>query len=89
MSSVLLGDLSEDSGPGDSRSDGSEELLPRGKAGAKRSLNLFCFKKCSGIKRLLLIAKNRYLKLMTLVLFDVWGNARLRGHLKFLLRYIS
>ena len=33
-----------------------------------------------GKKKLLLITKNRYLKLMILVLFCVWLDARIRGH---------
>lgn len=59
VSEVLLEDLTEDYNLGDSLSDSSEELLQRGKGGVRHMEE-------SVIQGLLLITKNRNLKLMIL-----------------------
>ena len=59
VSEVLLEDLTEDYNLGDSLSDSSEELLQRGKGGVRHVEE-------SVIQGLLLITKNRTLKLMIL-----------------------
>ena len=59
VSEVLLEDLTEDYNLGDSLSDSSEELLQRGKGGVRHMEE-------SVIQGLLLITKNRTLKLMIL-----------------------
>ena len=64
VSEVLLEDLTEDYNLGDSLSDSSEELLQRGKGGVRHMEE-------SVIQGLLLITKERYLKLIILVLSDV------------------
>ena len=59
VSEVLLEDLTEDYNLGDNLSDSSEELLQRGKGGVRHMEE-------SVIQGLLLITKNRTLKLMIL-----------------------
>lgn len=59
VSEVLLEDLTEDYNVGDSLSDSSKELLQRGKGGVRHMEE-------SVIQGLLLITKNRNLKLMIL-----------------------
>lgn len=59
VSEVLLEDLTEDYNVGDSLSDSSKELLQRGKGGARHMEE-------SVIQGLLLITKNRNLKVMIL-----------------------
>lgn len=59
VSEVLLEDLTEDYNVGDSLSDNSKELLQRGKGGVRHMEE-------SVIQGLLLITKNRNLKLMIL-----------------------
>ena len=71
-SSLLFLDLTADCSMGDNLSDSSEGRLQRGKGGA-RVYELFAGKNMqSSIESLLLITKNRHLKLMILVLFCVW-----------------
>lgn len=59
VSEVLLEDLTEDYNVGDSLSDSSKELLQRGKGGVRHMEE-------SVIQGLLLITKNRNLKVMIL-----------------------
>lgn len=80
---VLFRDFAEDQCPGDSLSDHSEELSQReepgcigGFAGGKiNTQNIQWI-----LKRLLLITKSRHLKVMVLVLFYIWEDARVWAH---------
>ena len=67
-------------------SNGSEELFQRGSGGDRIYRNL-CWKQnkrkqnvWSSIKRLLLITKSQTLKLMIIVLFYIWEDARVWAH---------
>ena len=72
VSEVLLEDLTEDYNVGDSLSGSSKELLQRGKGGVRHMEE-------SVIQGLLLITKNRNLKLMILD-FSVWEDAGIWAH---------
>ena len=86
---VLFGRLTKDWSPGDSPSDGSEGPLQRGKGEARIYKNFYKTNPQNrywNIKRLLLTKKKsrknktRHLKLMNLVLFYVWEDARVWAH---------
>ena len=71
--------------PGDSLSDNPEELLQRGKGGVRIHILIFHWGKKLVVEHQKSTAnqKNRHLKLMVLVLFNVWEMARIWGHPNF------
>ena len=78
---VLFRDITEDYILGNSLSDSSEEQFQRGKGGA-RIYGSFSWKKTHVVKhqKLPIITKNKCLKVMILVLFYVWEDARVWAH---------
>ena len=77
---VFLGGFSEGLSPEDSNSDNSEGLLQRSKGGA-RIYSFFNKNHVVGTpKDDCSLQKTRYLKLINLVLFYVWEDARVWAH---------
>ena len=77
MNYVLLGNFTQDYSLGNSFSDDSERLFQRGRGGG-RIYKSFLLKKKYIVEHQKITAnhRNRHLKLMILVLFYVWEDAR-------------
>ena len=80
VSWVLFKDLTEDYSLGDSLSDSLEELFQSNKEGARIYRSFFVGEITQHIvkhEKITTNQKNRHLKLITLVLFYVWEDARI------------
>ena len=83
---LYFGDITENYNLRGNLADSYEGLIQRGREGTRIYRGVFAEKKkwkktmSSTIKRLLLITKNRFPKLMILVVFYVWEVSRVWAH---------